>query len=61
MKMKAEIQTKPRLEFPVDPKPGEKTSFTFLDDESELGQYFLKRDIELCKEYDRGPIDDESL
>jgi len=32
-----------------------------FDFDSELGKYFVKRDIELSKEFDIGPIDDESL
>jgi len=31
------------------------------DDNSEIMQYFYKRDQELRKEYDYGPLDDESL
>jgi len=31
------------------------------DDNSEIMQYFYKRDIELSKEYDYGSLTDESL
>jgi len=44
-----------------EPQPGEKVMTCFLDDNSELGQYFSKRDVELSKEFDIGPVDDESL
>jgi len=44
-----------------EPQPDEQTQVFDFDFNSELGQYLVKRDIELSEEFDIGPIDDESL
>jgi len=50
-----------QVEMPSEPQPGDTIRYFMLDDDSELGQYFLKVDAELCDKYDYGLLDDESL
>jgi len=50
-----------QVEILSEPQPGDTSRHIYLDDASELGQFFLKVDAELMKKYDHGAIDDESL
>jgi len=57
--MKAKAYTQKDSER--EPQPGETTRVIYLESGSELDKYFLKVDPEIMKEFDYGPIDDESI